>query len=62
VTADLAVAGIACSVKLDPAFVASWLRQVDTAAMVEVYATDGDSAVVMRHEDCYAVVMPLAAD
>ena len=62
VTADLAVAGIACSVKLDPAFVASWLRQVDTAAMVEVYATDAESAVVMRHEDCYSVVMPLAAD
>jgi hypothetical protein len=28
----------------------------------EVFATDAESAVVLRHEDALAVVMPLAAE
>lgn len=62
VTADLPVAGIKVAVSLDPAFVAGWLAHVDAGAMVEVYAKDHQSAVTLRHEDSYAVVMPMAVD
>ncbi len=62
VTAELSVAGIKATVRLDPSFVAGWLRGVDPGATIEVFATNAESAVVMRHDDCLAVVMPLAAD
>ena len=62
VTADLSMSAIKAQVKLDPAYVAGWLRSVDEGATVEVYATDAESAVVLRHEDQIGVVMPLAAD
>jgi len=62
VTAELTMAGIKATVRLDPAFVAGWLRNVDPGAIIEVFATDAESAVVMRHDDALAVVMPLAAE
>lgn len=62
VTAELSVAGIKATVRLDPSFVAGWLRGVDAGATIEVFATDTESAVVFRHDDCLAVVMPLAAE
>jgi DNA polymerase III subunit beta len=62
VTAELSMAAIKATVRLDPTFVAGWLRNVDPGAIIEVFATDAESAVVMRHEDALAVVMPLAAE
>jgi DNA polymerase III sliding clamp (beta) subunit (PCNA family) len=62
VTAELTMAGIKATVRLDPTFVAGWLRNVDPGAIIEVFATDAESAVVLRHEDALAVVMPLAAE
>jgi len=62
VTAELTMAGIKATVRLDPTFVGGWLRNVDSGAIIEVFATDAESAVVLRHEDALAVVMPLAAD
>ena len=62
VTAELSMAGIKATVRLDPTFVAGWLRNVDPGAIIEVFATDAESAVVMRHDDALAVVMPLAAE
>jgi DNA polymerase-3 subunit beta len=62
VTAELSMAGIKATVRLDPTFVAGWLRNVDPGAIIEVFATDAESAVVLRHEDALAVVMPLAAE
>jgi len=62
VTAELSMAGIKATVRLDPTFVAGWLRNVDSGAIIEVFATDAESAVVMRHDDALAVVMPLAAE
>jgi hypothetical protein len=56
------MAGITATVRLDPSFVAGWLRNVDPGATIEVFATDADSAVVLRHEETLAVVMPLAAE
>ena len=62
VTAELSMAGIKATVRLDPTFVAGWLRNVDPGAIIEVFATDAESAVVLRHEDALALVMPLAAE
>jgi DNA polymerase-3 subunit beta len=62
VTAELSMAGIKATVRLDPTFVGGWLRNVDPGAIIEVFATDAESAVVLRHEDALAVVMPLAAE
>jgi len=62
VTAELTMAGIKATVRLDPTFVGGWLRNVDPGAIIEVFATDAESAVVLRHEDALAVVMPLAAE
>jgi DNA polymerase-3 subunit beta len=62
VTAELSLAGIKATVRLDPSFVGGWLRNVDPGAIIEVFATDAESAVVLRHEDALAVVMPLAAE
>ena len=62
VTAELSMAGITATVRLDPTFVAGWLRNVDPGAIIEVFATDAESAVVLRHEDALSVVMPLAAE
>lgn len=62
VTADLAKVGPNVVVRLDPQFVTEWLRTVDAGAIVEVFAQDSESAVVLRHEDALAVLMPMAAE
>jgi len=62
VDCDLSQAGPACSVRLDPGFVLAWLKPLDSEAVVEIYATDGQSAVVLQHDDQLGVVMPMAAD
>jgi DNA polymerase-3 subunit beta len=62
VTAELTMAGIKATVRLDPTFVGGWLRNVDPGAIIEVFAADAESAVVLRHEEALAVVMPLAAE
>lgn len=62
VTAELSMAAITAQVKLDPGFVAGWLRGVDASATIQVFATDAASAVVLRHDEVLAVIMPMAAD
>lgn len=60
VTAELVMAGIEATVQLDPKFVGDWLRNVDAGAIVEVFATNAESAVVLRHDEFMVVVMPMA--
>jgi DNA polymerase-3 subunit beta len=56
-------AGAAVRIKLDPRFVADFLRVLDPGAAVSVELTDPQSACVCRTEDGYGyVIMPLAAD
>jgi DNA polymerase-3 subunit beta len=56
-------AGAAVRIKLDPRFVADFLRVLDPGAVVTVELTDAQSACVCRTEDGYGyVIMPLAAD
>jgi DNA polymerase-3 subunit beta len=64
VKCDVQRAGPACRVKLNPQYVADWLRDLPREAepYVEVSAKDGDSAVVFRCGEHLAVVMPLAEE
>jgi DNA polymerase-3 subunit beta len=56
-------AGAAVRIKLDPRFVADFLRVLDPGTTVSVELTDPQSACVCRTEDGYGyVIMPLAAD
>lgn len=64
VTCEVVSAGTACTTKLDPAFVAEFLRALpaDGEPHVEVEAVDAQSAVVLRCGDVKGVIMPLAKD
>lgn len=56
-------AGSTLRIKLDPRFVADFLRVLDGGATVTVEITDAQSACVCRTDDGYGyVIMPLAAD
>lgn len=55
--------GATVRIKLDPRFMADFLRVLDPAATVAVEITDAQSACVCSTEDGYGyVIMPLAAD
>ncbi len=55
--------GAAVRIKLDPRFMADFLRVLDPAAAVTVEITDAQSACVCTTDDGYGyVIMPLAAD
>lgn len=62
VTCAVLEAGQAASVKLDPHFVADFLRHVDDGEPVEIEAVDAQSAVVLRSGDYTGVIMPLSED
>ena len=56
-------AGAAVRIKLDPRFMADFLRVLDPATAVTVEITDAQSACVCTTDDGYGyVIMPLAAD
>jgi DNA polymerase-3 subunit beta len=56
-------AGATVRIKLDPRFMADFLRVLDPAATVTVELTDAQSACVCSTDDGYGyVIMPLAAD
>lgn len=56
-------AGATVRIKLDPRFVADFLRVLDGGTNVAVEITDAQSACVCRTDDGYGyVIMPLAAD
>jgi DNA polymerase-3 subunit beta len=47
--------------RLDPRHVRQWLATLDGAATVSFDPGDGTTAVLLRHEDAVAVVMPMVA-
>lgn len=59
-TCSLLELGLECSVRLDPQHVIEWLWPLDSAAAVEIEADGGNSAVVLKCDDNYAVIMPLS--
>lgn len=60
----VASSGRKCCVKLNPAYVVEWLKELplDAEPTVNVDAKDGESAVVLRCGDHLAVVIPLSED
>jgi DNA polymerase-3 subunit beta len=63
VTCPVVEFGQACTVKLDPRFVADFLRNLgEDSAPVEVDAVDSVSSVIIRCDDATGVIMPLAQD
>jgi DNA polymerase-3 subunit beta len=54
--------GVACTTRMDPHFVADWLRTVDTAEVVSIDVADSTSAIVFSVEDSRYVVMPMVED
>lgn len=59
-TCSLLELGAERSVRLDPQHVTEWLWPLDSAAAVEIEVEDGSSAVVLKCDDNYAVIMPLS--
>ena len=56
-------AGASVRIKLDPRFMADFLKVLDPSETVTVEITDAQSACVCGTEDGYGyVIMPLAAD
>ena len=63
VTCPVETCGEQISIKLDPRFVADWLKNLDDLSVpVEVDCVDSVSACVLRCDDATGVIMPLAAD
>jgi DNA polymerase-3 subunit beta len=61
-TCELSECGTECSVQIDPEFAIEWLSSLDSAAGVEIEVQDNESAVVLRCEDSFTVIMPLVKD
>jgi DNA polymerase III sliding clamp (beta) subunit (PCNA family) len=62
VTCAVLEPGQKASVKLDPHYVADFLRHVDEGEPVQIEAVNAQSAVVLRSGDCTGVIMPLSED
>ena len=62
VTCAVLEPGQPASVKLDPHYVADFLRHVDEGEPVQIEAVNAQSAVVLRSGDCTGVIMPLSED
>ena len=54
--------GAECSVQIDPAFAIEWLSSLDSAAGVEIEVENNETAMVLRCEDSFTVIMPMAKD
>lgn len=59
---ELREVGNRCGVEVDPAFAIEWLESLDLAAAVDIDVESSSTAVVLRCEDSYTVIMPLARD
>jgi len=64
VKCPLVAAGSTSTTKLDPRFLADFLRSIpgDEEPQVEIYATDAESRVLLRCGPYTGVIMPLARD
>lgn len=63
VTCPVESAGVTLAIKLDPSFVAEFLRNLDDLSVpVEVDVVDSVSAAIIRCDDATGVIMPLAAE
>lgn len=59
---ELVEVGEQCELEINPAYAIEWLESLDRAAMVDIEAESGTAALLLRCEDAFTVVMPLAKD
>ena len=59
-TCDLIECGVPCAVSIVPAYAIEWLESLDSAATVNVDAESNAASVVLRCEDSFTVIAPLA--
>lgn len=57
---ELVEVGTKGSVSLNPAYAVEWLETIDQAAMVDIDVADATSNVLLRCEDAFTVISPLA--
>jgi DNA polymerase-3 subunit beta len=59
---ELIEAGQQCEVEINPGYAIEWLESLDRAAMVDIEAESGTTALLLRCDDAFTVIMPLAKD
>ena len=59
---ELIEVGQQCEVEINPGFAIEWLESLDRAAMVDIEAESGTTALLLRCDDAFTVIMPLSKD
>jgi hypothetical protein len=48
--------------EINPQYAIEWLESLDAAAMVDIDAENAQSALLLRCDDAFTVIMPLSKD
>jgi len=59
---ELVEVGKRCEVEINPGYAIEWLESLDRAAMVDIEAESGTTALLLRCDDAFTVIMPLSKD
>lgn len=59
---ELVEVGQQCELEINPGFAIEWLESLDRAAMVDIEAESGTTALLLRCDDAFTVIMPLSKD
>ena len=59
---ELVEVGQRCEVDINPAYAIEWLESLDRAAMVDIEAESDTTALMLRCDDAFTIIMPLAKD
>jgi len=59
---ELVEVGQKCEVEINPGYAIEWLESLDSAAMVDIEAESGTTALLLRCDDAFTVIMPLSKD
>jgi DNA polymerase III sliding clamp (beta) subunit (PCNA family) len=57
---DLIEVGHQCELAINPSYAIEWLQSLDAAATVTIEAESDTAALLLRCDDAFAVIMPLA--
>jgi DNA polymerase-3 subunit beta len=59
---ELVEIGEKCELEINPQYAIEWLESLDAAAMVDIDAENAQSALLLRCDDAFTVIMPLSKD
>lgn len=59
---DLIEVGHQCELAINPSYAIEWLQSLDAAATVTIEAESDTAALMLRCDDAFAVIMPMAKD